>query len=324
MGLKVKGETFAGDEAAVILPKMGLNTEDVEDVEARPELADTVAVVEVTAVQAAVFSLFGTAPKIGLKMGVVVGPAVHAVGAAVAVVGVAVAASTAGWLAGGVFSIPNRTLGFGKEGGLLGVWPSSVNTGEARLLGGCTASAGGALGAGVLNTGTGLMSAEMAGRELDSNDTGGCAADGGGWDAATASLESGKRKELIYRHGGSFRSPPFCQVPTHCCKGSHHTQPSTVTIASSRTRGSASPKVSPQALPASSAPAELLNSGFCQLPHAEATRSSCCTCLTLLVFHCANSPPPHLVLWIHPGCSASSSGCLGVRSWPGQELQRQA
>lgn len=206
VGLKAKGETFAGDEAAVMLPKMGLNMEDVEDVEAGPELADTVAVV--TAVHTAAVSLFGTAPKIGLKMGVVVGmavggvdtavavvgTAVDAVGAAVAVVGMAVAAVTAGWLAGGVFSIPNRMLGFGKEGGLLGVWPSSVNTGGARLLGGCTARAGGTLGAGVLSTGTGLVSAEMAGRELDSNDTvgaGGCAADGGGWDAAAAPVESG-------------------------------------------------------------------------------------------------------------------------------------
>lgn len=46
----------------------------------------------------------------------------------------------------------------------------------------------------MLNTGTGLVSAEMAGRELDSNDTagaGGCAADGGGWDAVAAPVESG-------------------------------------------------------------------------------------------------------------------------------------
>lgn len=182
--LKAKGETFAGDEAAVMLPKMGLNMEDVEDVETGPELADTVAVVEVTVVQAAVSSLFGTAPKMGLKTEVVVGTAVGGVGTAVAAVvaevGAAVAAVTAGWLFGGLFSIPNRMLGFGKEGGLLGVWPSSVNTGGARLLGGCTARAGGAPGAGVLNTGTGLVSAEMAGRELDSNATvgaGGCAAD---------------------------------------------------------------------------------------------------------------------------------------------------
>lgn len=261
-GLKVKGETLAGDEAAVMLPKMGLNTEDVEDAEAGPELTGTVAVVEVTAVQTAAFSLFGTAPKMGLKMGVVVGVAVGGMGTAVdavgvaeavvriavAVVGTAVAAVTAGWLAGGVFSIPNRMLGFGKEGGLLGVWPSSVNTGDARLLGACTTSAGGALGAGVLNRDTGLVSAEMAGRELDSNDTtgaGGCAPDGGGWDAAAVPLESGKRKELIYGQGDTFRSSPFCQVPTQGCKGSQsscHTQPSMVTIASSRTRGSASPE----------------------------------------------------------------------------------
>lgn len=315
MGLKVKGETFAGDEAAVMLPKMGLNTEDVEHVEAWPALADTVT---------AVFSLFGTAPKMGLKMGVVVGTAVHAVDAAVAVVGTAVAAGTAGWLAGGVFSIPNRMLGFGKEGGLLGVWPSSVNTGEAWLLGGCTASAGAALGAGVHNTGTGLVSAEMAGRELDSNDTGGCAADGGGWDAVTASVESGKGKELIYGQGGSFRSPPFSQVPTHCCKGSHHTQPSTVTTAFSRTRGSVSPKVSPQALPASSAASRAFEQRVLSAASCRGNQEFLLQLPNMLAFHCANSPPPHLVLWIHPGCSASSSGCLGVRSWPGQELWRQA
>lgn len=200
-GLKAKGETFAGDEAAVMLPKMGLNMEDVEDVEAGPELADMVPVMEVTAVQTAAFSLFGTAPKMGLKMGVVVGmavavvgTAVDAAGAAVAMVGAAVATVSAGWLAGAVFSTPNRMLGFGKEGGWLGVWPSSVNTAGARLLGGCTARAGGALGPGVLNTGTGLVSAEMAGRELDSNDTagtGGCAADGGVWDTAAIPVESG-------------------------------------------------------------------------------------------------------------------------------------
>lgn len=193
-GLKAKGETFAGDEAAVMLPKMGLNMEDVEDVEAGPELADTVAVMEVTAVQTAAFSLFGTAPKMGLKMGVVVGMAVAVVGTAVDAVGAAVAAVSAGWLAGAVFSIPNRMLGFGKEGGLLGVWPSSVNTAGARLLGGCIARAGGALGPGVLNRGTGLVSAETAGRELDSNDiagAGGCAADGGVWDTAAIPVESG-------------------------------------------------------------------------------------------------------------------------------------
>lgn len=265
-GLKAKGDTFTGDEAAVMLPKIGLNMEDVEDVEAGPELADTVVVVEVTAVQAAVLSLLGTAPKMGLKTGVVVGmavgkvgtavavvgTAVDAVGAAVAVVDTAVAMVTAGWLAGGVFSIPNRMLGFGKEGGLLGVWPSSVNTGGARLLGGCTARAGGVLGAGVLNTGTGLVSAEMAGRELDSNDTagaGGCAADGGGWDAAAAPVESGKGRKLIYGQGGTFSSSPFCQVPTHCCKGSrsstYHTQPSTLTISLQQDQGLSVPKSVP-------------------------------------------------------------------------------
>lgn len=262
-GLKAKGDTFTGDEAAVMLPKIGLNMEDVEDVEAGPELADMVVVVEVTAGQAAVLSLLGTAPKMGLKTGVVVGMAVGKVGTAVAVVGTAVDAAvavvdtavamvTAGWLAGGVFSIPNRMLGFGKEGGLLGVWPSSVNTGGARLLGGCTARAGRVLGAGVLNTGTGLVSAEMAGRELDSNDTagaGGCAADGGGWDAAAAPVESGKGRKLIYGQGGTFSSSPFCQVPTHCCKGSrsstYRTQPSTLTISLQQDQGLSVPKSVP-------------------------------------------------------------------------------
>lgn len=225
MGLKVKGETFTGDEAAVMLPKIGLNMEDVEDIDAGPELADTVVVVEVTDVQAAAFSLFGTAPKIGLKMGVVVGTAVAVVGtavdAAVAMVGTAVATGTAGWLAGGVLSIPNRMLGFGKEGGLLGVWPSSVNTGGARLLGGCTARAAGALGAGVLKTDTGLVSAEMVGRELDSNDTagaGGCAADGGGWEADTAPVESGKGKELIYGQGAVSEAHPSARYPPTVAK----------------------------------------------------------------------------------------------------------
>lgn len=76
---------------------------------------------------------------------------------------------------------------------MLGVWPSSVNAGGARLLEACTPKAAGAVGAGVLNTGTGLVSAEVAGRELDSSDTagaGGCAADEGGWDATAAPVES--------------------------------------------------------------------------------------------------------------------------------------
>lgn len=177
-GLNVKGEAFAGDKAAVTLPKIGLNMVAVEDAEERPELADTVTAGEMTVVQGAVLSLFGKAPKMGLKTGVVVGTAVAVV--------------VAGWLAGGVLSIPNRTFGFGKEGGLTGVWPSSVNAG-ATLLGGCAPEAGGAESAGVLNTGTGLVSAEVTGRELNSSDTavaGGCDADEEGWDPITAPLES--------------------------------------------------------------------------------------------------------------------------------------
>lgn len=177
-GLNVKGEAFAGDKAAVTLPKIGLNMVAVEDAEERPELADTVTAGEMTVVQGAVLSLFGKAPKMGLKTGVVVGTAVAVV--------------VAGWLAGGVLSIPNRTFGFGKEGGLTGVWPSSVNAG-ATLLGGCAPEAGGAESAGVLNTGTGLVSAEVTGRELNSSDTavaGGCDADEEGWDPITAPVES--------------------------------------------------------------------------------------------------------------------------------------
>lgn len=185
-GLNVKGEAFAGDKAAVTLPKIGLNMVAVEDAEERPELADTVTAGEMTVVQGAVLSLFGKAPKMGLKTGVVVGTAVAVV--------------VAGWLAGGVLSIPNRTFGFGKEGGLTGVWPSSVNAG-ATLLGGCAPEAGGAESAGVLNTGTGLVSAEVTGRELNSSDTavaGGCDADEEGWDPITAPLESGKGKRDFF------------------------------------------------------------------------------------------------------------------------------
>lgn len=193
VGLKAKGEAFAGDEAAVTLPKIGLNMVVVEDVKEGPKLADTVTVAETAAVQGAVLSLFGKAPKMGLKTGVVVGTAV-------VVVGTAVAAVIAGWLAGGVFGVPKRMLGVGKDGGLLGVWPSSVNTGGARLLGACTPEAGGAAGAAALSTGMGLVSAEVAGRELDSCDTagaGGCAADEGGWDATTAPVESEKGERVI-------------------------------------------------------------------------------------------------------------------------------
>lgn len=167
VGLKAKGEAFTGDEAVVALPKIGLNMVVVEDVEEGPELADMVAAVEIAAVQGAALSLFGKAPKMGLKMGVVV------VGTAVLVVGTAAVAVVASWLAGGVLSTPKRTLGFGKEGGLLGVWPSSVAAGGARLLGACTPKAGVEAGAGELSTGTGLVSAEVAGTELDSSDTAG-------------------------------------------------------------------------------------------------------------------------------------------------------
>lgn len=178
-GLNVKGEAFAGDKAAVTLPKIGLNMVAVEDVEEGLELADTVTAEEMTAVQGAVLSVFGKAPKIGLKTG--------------AVVGTAVAVVVAGWLAGGVLSVPNKMFGFGKERGLTGVWPSSVNAG-ATLLGGCAPEAGGAESTGVLNTGTGLVSAEVTGRELNSSDTaaaGGCDADEEGWDPITAPVESG-------------------------------------------------------------------------------------------------------------------------------------
>lgn len=184
-GLNVKGEAFAGDKAAVTLPKIGLNMVAVEDVEEGPELADTVTAEEMTAVQGAVLSFFGKAPKMGLKTG--------------AVVGTAVAVVVAGWLAGGVLSIPNRMFGFGKERGLTGVWPSSVNAG-ATLLGGCAPEAGGAESTGVLNTGTGLVSAEVTGRELNSSDTavaGGCDADEEGWDPITAPVESGKGKRAF-------------------------------------------------------------------------------------------------------------------------------
>lgn len=176
-GLKAKGEALAGDEAAVVtLPKMGLNMVVVEDVEEGPELADMVTAGETTAVQAAALSLFGKAPKMGLKTGAVVG-------AAVVVVGAAAVAVVAAWLAGAVFAIPKRMLGLGKVGGLLGVGPSSGKAGGARLLGVCAPMAGGAAGAAWLSTGTGLVSAEVAGGALDSSDTagtGGCAANEGG------------------------------------------------------------------------------------------------------------------------------------------------
>ena len=266
VGLKAKGEAFAGDEAAVTLPKIGLNMVVVEDVEEAPELADTVTVVETTAVQGAVLSLFGKAPKMGLKTGVVVGTAVVVVGTAAAVV-------VAGWLAGGVFGIPKRMLGFGKEGGLLGVWPSSVNAGGARLLGACTPKAAGAVGAGVLDTGTGLVSAEVAGRELDSSDTagaGGCAADEGGWDATAAPVESGKRERAYLGTGGHLHpASPSARHPPCCCKGSrsstrpYQTDPALHAYRSAeQDHGLSVPKLAPSPdLPASSAASRAFERG---------------------------------------------------------------
>lgn len=168
-GWKAKGEVFTGAEAVMTLPKMGLNMVVVEDVEEGPELTDMVTVVETTAALGAELS-----PKMGLKTGVVVGAAAPAV--------------IASWLEGGVSGVPKRMLGFGKEGGLLGVWPSSVNVGGVVPLG-----ATGTVRADVLSTGTGLVSAEVAGRELNSSDsagTGSWAADESGWDTTAAPVES--------------------------------------------------------------------------------------------------------------------------------------
>ena len=148
-GLKAKGETFAGDEAVVTLPKMGLNMVVVEGAEEGAELTDAVTTAEMTVVPGAVLSLFGKAPKMGLKTGVVVGTAAAAV--------------TAGWLAGGALGAPKRMFGFSTEGGSLGVGPSSVVAGGATLLAGCVPEAGEMERAAVLSTGTGLVSAEVAG-----------------------------------------------------------------------------------------------------------------------------------------------------------------
>lgn len=280
VGLKAKGDTFAGDEAAVMLPKIGLNMVVVDDVEEGPELAGTAIEAETTVVQGAVLSLFGKAPKMGLKTGVVVGTAAVVVGTAVAVV-------VAGWLAGEVFSIPKRTLGFGKEGGLLGVWPSSVNAAGARLLEICAPKAGGAVEAGVLNMGTGLVSAEVAGRELDSSDTagaGGCAADAGGWDATTAPVESGKGKRAYLRTGVHLQPallpgshPAAAKAPRAAPVRTRRTQPSRLPQLPRGPQAQCPQTCPPQDLPPAPLPAALLNREFCHLPPA---------LLTLLLLTC--------------------------------------
>lgn len=273
IGLKAKGETFAGDEAVVTLPKMGLNMVVVEDAEEGPELADTVTVAETTAADGVVLSLFGRAPKMGLKRGVVLGTAAVVVGTAVAVVGTAVTAVVAGWLAGGGFDVPKRMLGFGKEGGLLGVSVSSVNADGARLLGACSPKAGGAAGAAVLSTGTGLVSAEVAGRVADSCDTagaGGCAADGGGWDTAAAPVESGKgQNSLRDRSCTDDPLPP----PLHCCKDSwssthlyRQTQSSTFMWLPTGSRAQCAQTYHPKTCLPAQVPTEPLNREFCHLP----------------------------------------------------------
>lgn len=321
VGLKAKGEAFTGDEAVVALPKIGLNMVVVEDVEEEPELTDMVAAAETAAVQGAVLSLFGKAPKMGLKTGVVVA------GTAVLVVGTAaVVAVVAGWLAGGVFGTPKRTLGFGKEGGLLGVWPSSVAAGGARLLGACTApKAGVEAGAGELSTGTGLVSAEVAGTELDSSDTagvGGCAASGGSWDAPAAPVESGKGDSYLGT-GVTYSQPallpgtlpllqqlPEQHLPVQTGPALH------APTAPNRATGSVFPNLLPQDLPAS--PAASKASEQWGWPPASQRQQGAPT-------GSADPPsPPHLLAWAQPGCSAPS-GCPG-RSWCwlGQELSRQA
>lgn len=308
-GLKAKGEALAGDEAAVVtLPKMGLNTVVVEDVEEGPELADTVTAGEMTAVQAAALSLFGKAPKMGLKTGAVVGAAVVAVGAAVVAV-------VAGWLAGGVFATPKRMLGLGKVGGLLGVGPSSGKAGGARLLGVCAPRAEGAAGAARLSTGTGLVSAEVAGRALDSSDTagaGGCAADEGSWEATAAPVESGKGESAYL----GTRSPTGTHPTARELPEQHPPIPARPSPAApNRPTGSVSPNLFLQDLPA-----EHWNREFSHLPPTEAAQSSCCTCP-------ADHPPPlpHLPVWGRLSCSASSSGCPAVRGCQlGQEPSRPA
>jgi len=250
-GLKAKGEAFAGDDAVVTLPKIGLNMAAAEDVEAGPELAEAVTAAEAAAAQGAALSLFGKAPKMGLKTRLVAGTAAAVV--------------TAGWLAGGGFSAPKRMLGFGREGGLLGVWPSSTNAGGAWLLGACAPRAGGAAGAGALSAG--LVSAEVAGRELDSSDTagaGGCAADEGGWDAAAAPAESGKAERAYLGTGGHLQTdrqtallpgthPAAATAPSAAPTRTPQAQPSTLAAAPNGTTGLVPPDLHPQALPASSA-----------------------------------------------------------------------
>lgn len=222
---------------------------------------------------------------------------------------------------------------------MLGVWPSSVNAGGARLLEACTPKAAGAVGAGVLNTGTGLVSAEVAGRELDSSDTagaGGCAADEGGWDATAAPVESGKGQSAYLATGGHLQpDSPSARHPSHCCKGlwsstcPYQTDPALHTYCSSQQdHGLSIPKLAtpfhPKTCLPALLPADHLNREFCHLPPTEATQNSLRACLALPKSHSAG-PPPHLLARAQPGCSASSSGCPGVSwCWPGQKLLRQA
>lgn len=260
-GLNVKGEAFAGDKAAVTLPKIGLNMVAVEDVEEGLELADTVTAEEMTAVQGAVLSVFGKAPKIGLKTG--------------AVVGTAVAVVVAGWLAGGVLSVPNKMFGFGKERGLTGVWPSSVNAG-ATLLGGCAPEAGGAESTGVLNTGTGLVSAEVTGRELNSSDTaaaGGCDADEEGWDPITAPVESGKGKRAFFRDMGLTHRQLFSQTAILVLQRFLETQSSMLNTAHNRTMACVPPNLSSKFCRPGHA--EHLNRNFSSLPSTARMQGSC-------------------------------------------------
>lgn len=133
-----------------------------EVVERDVALEDTMTVVEVPAAEGAMFSLFDRLPKIGLNTGAVV----------VGVEDVAVAA--AGWLAGGVLSIPKRMLGLGVEGGLLGVGPSSSEVGTPKLLSllpGWTREQGGANGTGKFNMGTSFESDAVTDNELEFSGT---------------------------------------------------------------------------------------------------------------------------------------------------------
>lgn len=118
--MNVKGAAVAkGAAGAARFPKTGLNVVLAAAdgaVEAGAGPADTAPAVELPLAELVPLSLFGGAPKIGLNRGA------------------ADAAAGPGWLAGGALSAPKRTLGFGGEGGLLGVWPSSQDAGVGRLL----------------------------------------------------------------------------------------------------------------------------------------------------------------------------------------------